>query len=299
MPASGPWHQVERSARPQRSEDVSPGSRPRYRDLRGAGRGPAVPGREPEACPRGLQRMTGPGAPRIPPSSSIAPSPGPRPRTSEEQAVLRPRVSRRSGRPQDPRASRLRASSQGDPRPLLARYSPISGSGREGNGYPPEPPGPRAAPGAWQRRPGPGEGSRCRPGAEEPRLPGRLPRTSQPGAQPRASQLLHLAQNPAPPRSPRPGRAHHSAAGSRRSVDPALDATAALLTRLCSTTPGCYAGWGQASVSDRPKSAPPPGPGSEAFVTASASVLTTAAGFCRIRWAGSPDCPAHPPVPDA
>lgn len=62
---SAPWHRVERSARPQRSEDVSPGEQsPTIAILRGCWARPrGAQSRSLKVSSGILQRMTGPGAP--------------------------------------------------------------------------------------------------------------------------------------------------------------------------------------------------------------------------------------------
>ena len=132
-----------------------------------------------------------------------------------------------SDRPQDPRASRLpRASSQGDPRPTsgqaLTYIWERPGGQWAARAQEPQGPEQRQAHGSAAR--GRARAAGAGPGAEKPRLPGRLlaPRSqAQPQAPPR---LLPLGQSQAPPRGPPPGKAPPAqCAGSQRSVDPALD----------------------------------------------------------------------------
>lgn len=228
---SGPWHRVERSARPQRSEDVSPGEQsPTIAILRGCWARPrgARPGSL-KVSAGTLQRMTGPGAP----ASLHLPSPLHRPVAGSSaqnirgQAVLWMGSLGVSGRPQDPRASRLPARPpRATPGPLLARYSPISGSGREGNGLP-APRSPRAQSSARRMAAPPGAGRGQQVLGRAPRSRGCRVGFSHLAAR-RSHRPLpsssHLAQSPAPPRSPAPGKAPPpQCAGSQRSVDPALD----------------------------------------------------------------------------
>lgn len=205
-----------------------------------------------------------------------------------------------SGRPQDPRVSRLpRASSQGDPRPTsgqaLTYIWERPGGQWAARAQEPQGPEQRQAHGSAAR--GRARAAGAGPGAEEPRLPGRLlaPRSqAQPQAPPR---LLPHGQSEAPPLE---GLHPHSSPGSKEVWIQPLTPTAALLILLCTATSGCLQDGSQGPVRPAWESRLHPALGQDAFVAASLpSALTTAAGLCRIRWTGSPDCLGHPPVPDA
>lgn len=251
-----------------------------------------------------LQRMTGPRAPHPStfPPHSIAPSPGPRPQNIQRAGCALDGVSR--GSPADPRTPGPpdfpRASSQGDPRPTSGQVLTYiwERPGGQWAARAQEPPGPRAAPGAWQRRRG-RRGQQVLGRAPRPRLPGRLlaPRSqAQPQALPSSS---HLAQSPAPPRSPAPWKGSTPTVrrvpkkcGSAldrdcRTAHPALHSHSRLLCRM-----GAEPGPTGLRV------APPTGPGSGSLRSSFTALRShDRSRVLRIRWAGSPDaCPAHPPV---
>lgn len=125
-------------------------------------------------------------------------------------------------------------------------------------------PGPRAAPGAWQRRPGPGEGSRCWAGRRGAAAAGSASSTSQPGAATGPSQAPPTLPRARPrPEAPPLERLHpHSAPGPKEAWIQPLTATAALLTLLCTATSGCCAGWEPRPCPTCLRVAPAPGPGS-------------------------------------
>lgn len=184
------------------------------------------------------------------------------------------------------------------PGPLLAGYSPISGSGREGRGLP-APRSPRAQSSASRMAAAPGVG-------RGQQVLGGVPRSR--GCWVCFAHLAARRSHQAPPRPLPPPRARlrprkappPQRAGSQRGVDLAHDSDSRTASAdLHSGFPATVQNRSRGPV--RPPWEPRlhPALGPDAFLAASLpSGLKSAAPLCRIRRASSPYCPAHPPVPD-